>query len=110
MTLKISRRAYAEMFGPTTGDRIRLADTDLLIEIERDFSSYFRIASTMLQAARLHEIAASSGASMADVFDVVNAFDAIGLIEWQPRTPRGGEPVEEPKSGLFQRLRKSLKR
>jgi len=80
------------------------------IEIERDFSSYFRIASTMLQAARLHEIAASSGASMADVFDVVNAFDAIGLIEWQPRTPRGGEPVEEPKSGLFQRLRKSLKR
>jgi hypothetical protein len=80
------------------------------IEIERDFSSYFRIASTMLQAARLHEIAATSGASMADVFDVVNAFDAIGLIEWQPRTPRGGEPVEEPKSGLFQRLRKSLKR
>ena len=80
------------------------------IEIERDFSSYFRIASTMLQGARLHEIAATSSASMADVFDVVNAFDAIGLIEWQPRTPRGGEPVEEPKSGLFQRLRKSLKR
>lgn len=81
------------------------------IEIERDFSSYFRIASTMLQGARLHEIAATSSASMSDVFDVVNAFDAIGLIEWQPRTPRGsGEPVEEPKSGLFQRLRKSLKR
>jgi urease subunit alpha len=40
MTLKISRRAYAEMFGPTTGDRIRLADTDLLIEIERDFTIY----------------------------------------------------------------------
>ncbi|MBV5295185.1 MAG: urease subunit alpha [Curvibacter lanceolatus] len=32
----ISRRAYAEMFGPTTGDRIRLADTDLIIEIEHD--------------------------------------------------------------------------
>ena len=40
MTLRISRRAYAEMFGPTTGDRIRLADTDLLIEIERDFTVY----------------------------------------------------------------------
>jgi hypothetical protein len=39
------------------------------------------------------------------VFDVVNAFDAIGLIEWQPRTPRGGEPVEEPKRGLFKRLK-----
>ena len=32
----ISRRAYAEMFGPTTGDRIRLADTELFIEIEQD--------------------------------------------------------------------------
>jgi urease subunit alpha len=40
MTLRISRRAYAEMFGPTTGDRIRLADTDLTIEIERDFTVY----------------------------------------------------------------------
>ncbi|MBA5745374.1 hypothetical protein H3289_27675, partial [Escherichia coli] len=33
MTLRLSRRAYAEMFGPTTGDRVRLADTELLIEI-----------------------------------------------------------------------------
>lgn len=80
------------------------------IEIERDFSEYFRIASTMLQPGRLHEIAAASGASMADVFDVVNAYDAIGLIEWQPRAPRGGEPVEEPKQGLLGRLKKSLKR
>jgi urease subunit alpha len=38
--MKISRHAYAEMFGPTLGDRIRLADTDLLIEIERDFTVY----------------------------------------------------------------------
>ena len=29
----LSRRAYAEMFGPTTGDRVRLADTDLFIEV-----------------------------------------------------------------------------
>ena len=36
----IDRRAYAEMFGPTTGDRVRLADTDLLIEVEKDFASY----------------------------------------------------------------------
>jgi len=40
MSLKIGRRAYAEMFGPTTGDRLRLADTELLIEIERDFTIY----------------------------------------------------------------------
>ncbi len=40
MSLRIGRRAYAEMFGPTTGDRVRLADTELLIEIERDFTIY----------------------------------------------------------------------
>jgi urease subunit alpha len=38
--MKISRTAYAEMFGPTTGDRIRLADTELWIEIERDSTVY----------------------------------------------------------------------
>ncbi len=40
MTLTLSRQAYAEMFGPTTGDRVRLADTALIIEIERDFTVY----------------------------------------------------------------------
>src|ERR1700744_6785545 len=40
MALKIGRRAYAEMFGPTTGDRLRLADTELFIEVERDFTVY----------------------------------------------------------------------
>jgi len=36
MPLRIERRQYAEMFGPTVGDQIRLGDTDLLIEVERD--------------------------------------------------------------------------
>jgi len=36
----LPRAAYADMFGPTTGDRVRLADTDLFIEIERDFTTY----------------------------------------------------------------------
>jgi urease subunit alpha len=36
----ISRKAYAEMFGPTTGDRFRLADTELFIEIEHDHTTY----------------------------------------------------------------------
>ncbi len=40
MTLHIGRRRYAELFGPTTGDRVRLADTDLIIEIERDLLRY----------------------------------------------------------------------
>ncbi len=38
--MKISRAAYAEMFGPTLGDRVRLADTDLVVEVERDFTTY----------------------------------------------------------------------
>ena len=38
--MKISRRAYAEMYGPTVGDRVRLADTELVIEVERDLTIY----------------------------------------------------------------------
>ncbi|HEY8579654.1 MAG TPA: urease subunit alpha [Beijerinckiaceae bacterium] len=40
MPARISRAAYADMFGPTTGDRIRLADTELFIEVEKDFTIY----------------------------------------------------------------------
>jgi urease subunit alpha len=40
MTTSLSRAAYADMFGPTTGDRVRLADTSLIIEIEKDFTTY----------------------------------------------------------------------
>ncbi|MDC0238702.1 urease subunit alpha [Gammaproteobacteria bacterium] len=36
----LNRRAYAEMYGPTTGDRVRLADTDLMVEVEKDFAVY----------------------------------------------------------------------
>ncbi len=40
MAYKMPRAAYADMFGPTTGDRLRLADTDLIIEVEKDFTTY----------------------------------------------------------------------
>src|SRR6476620_11495597 len=40
MSVKIERSVYADMFGPTTGDRVRLADTDLIIEVEKDFTVY----------------------------------------------------------------------
>src|ERR1700722_9163872 len=40
MPQAMSRAAYAQMFGPTVGDRLRLADTDLIIEVERDFTTY----------------------------------------------------------------------
>ncbi|MFL6711523.1 MAG: urease subunit alpha, partial [Sulfurifustis sp.] len=40
MSLKMDRRAYAEHYGPTVGDRLRLADTALVIEIEKDYTTY----------------------------------------------------------------------
>src|SRR6516162_11217462 len=40
VSTKIRRSVYADMFGPTTGDRVRLADTDLIVEVERDFTTY----------------------------------------------------------------------
>jgi urease subunit alpha len=40
MSLRIPRRQYADLFGPTVGDRVRLADTELWIEVERDFTVY----------------------------------------------------------------------
>ncbi|RDW16431.1 urease subunit alpha [Oceanobacillus arenosus] len=40
MSFKMSRKQYAQMYGPTTGDSIRLADTDLFIQVEKDFTTY----------------------------------------------------------------------
>ncbi|MGI9522888.1 MAG: urease subunit alpha, partial [Hyphomicrobiaceae bacterium] len=40
MALKIGRDAYADMFGPTVGDKVRLADTELFVEVERDLTTY----------------------------------------------------------------------
>ncbi|MEH2210011.1 urease subunit alpha [Nostoc sp.] len=40
MSYRMDRRAYAETYGPTVGDRIRLADTELFIEVEQDFTTY----------------------------------------------------------------------
>src|SRR5471032_3393001 len=80
MTLRIGRRAYAEMFGPTTGDRVRLADTALLIEVERDFTTYGEevkfgggkvIRDGMGQSQRVH----------ADVVDTV-VTNALILDHW----------------------------
>jgi urease subunit alpha len=40
MAIRINRASYAGMYGPTTGDRVRLADTELFIEVERDLTVY----------------------------------------------------------------------
>ena len=40
MAISLSRKIYADMYGPTTGDRVRLADTELFIEVEKDLTEY----------------------------------------------------------------------
>ena len=40
MSYKIDRKTYAQTYGPTTGDRLRLADTELFIEVEKDLTTY----------------------------------------------------------------------
>ncbi|MDB5798802.1 MAG: ureC [Paucimonas sp.] len=77
---RISRQAYAEMYGPTVGDRIRLADTELFIEIEKDYATYGEevkfgggkvIRDGMGQSQRAHQ----------DVMDTVIT-NAVILDHW----------------------------
>jgi hypothetical protein len=51
----LDRRAYAEMYGPTVGDRVRLGDTELLIEVERDYTVY-GWPTNALAIRRCHDI------------------------------------------------------
>lgn len=77
------------------------------LEIARDYPHYARISAAMMQPARLHEIAATCGCSMGEVFAVVNAYDAIGCLKKTPRPSRHAEPeAEKPRSTFLQRLRK----
>ncbi|MEO6022355.1 MAG: urease subunit alpha [Burkholderiales bacterium] len=80
MTRRMDRHAYAEMFGPTVGDQVRLADTDLWIEVEKDFTIYGEevkfgggkvIRDGMGQSQRLHK----------DVVDTVIT-NALILDHW----------------------------
>lgn len=76
------------------------------LDIRRDYPRLSRISTVMMQPLRLHEIVAASGAEMSEVFDVVNAYDAIGMLGWTPRPPRHTEVAETGLSGFMQRLRK----
>jgi hypothetical protein len=73
-------------------------------QIEHDYPNHLRIATAMTHPAKLNEIAAASGAPMGDVFAMVNAYDAIGLIDVERRLPRHDTPASS--SGLLARLRK----
>lgn len=77
------------------------------LEIDDSMPRQQRIATAMVRARRLDEISEISRASMADVFEAISAFDAIGHVEWAPLTERGSAT---PNSGehlqsLVSRLR-----
>jgi urease subunit alpha len=89
MPIEMSRRAYAGMFGPTTGDRIRLADTDLMIEIESDHTVYGEevkfgggkvIRDGMGQSQRSRDEGAAGGAVDTVITNVV-VLDHWGIVK-----------------------------
>jgi hypothetical protein len=76
------------------------------VSAEPEFRDHGAIVRQMTdKPARLNEIAADAGASMDAVFNLVNAYEAIGLIEWTPRQRRHDPlPEDERKSGLLGKL------
>ena len=57
MSYKIDRNTYAQTYGPTTGDRVRLADTELFIEVEKDRRRNFYSRQVVLYPFKAHNIA-----------------------------------------------------
>jgi hypothetical protein len=69
------------------------------LSVYGEYKKQYRIATMMLRPLRLHEIARKADAKMVEVFDVINAYDAIGLLEWEPRKSRYAEAaVEKPRA------------
>ncbi|MFI4970056.1 MAG: hypothetical protein ACHP7D_07600 [Lysobacterales bacterium] len=62
------------------------------LPFDGDYRRYYRVAAAMLRPGRLEQIARTAQAPMEDVFDMVNACDAIGSLEWTPRRSRYAAP------------------
>jgi len=86
------------------GGRYKLKDG---AQVEIEVPTHARIGNVMRDMAKLNEIAAVSGASMTEVFDVINAYEAIHALETERRQPRYSETTDTG-GGLFSKLRKSL--
>jgi urease subunit alpha len=83
MSVKLARRSYANKFGPTTGDRIRLGDMDLFIEIEKDFAVYgeetaFGTGKTFRQGMAFNDLATSKTKVPALDLVITNAI----IVDW----------------------------
>ncbi len=77
------------------------------VDVEHEFHAHGPIGHAMLRPTRLHEIAQNSTATMDQVFDIVNAYDAVGYLEWTPRPSRYTKPDEK---GLFSKIKSKFTR
>lgn len=67
------------------------------VQVAADFHAHGAIAAALATPARLHEIVATTGASMEQVFDMVNAYDTIGRLRWTPRQRLAAQAPAETK-------------
>ena len=86
MSFKMSRKQYAEMFGPTTGDAVRLADTNLFIQVEKDFTTYgeemvFGGGKVIRDGMGQHPLAAREDGVPDAVITNVIIFDYTGIVK-----------------------------
>ncbi|SDO36712.1 urease subunit alpha [Halobacillus aidingensis] len=105
MSFEMSRKQYAEMFGPTTGDAVRLADTELFIEVEKDYTTYgdevkFGGGKVIRDGMGQHPLATSDEAvdlviTNAVILDHSGIFKAdIGVKEgWISAIGKAGNPL-----------------
>ncbi len=80
MSYRISRKAYAEMFGPTVGDKVRLGDTGLWISVEKDFAVYGEEVKFGGGKSIRDGQAQGSGVSQADALDLV--ITGVLVLDW----------------------------
>lgn len=86
MSFKMSRKQYAEMFGPTTGDAVRLADTNLFIQIEKDFTTYgeemvFGGGKVIRDGMGQHPLAVREDGVADTIITNVIIFDYTGIVK-----------------------------
>src|SRR5271167_2019915 len=103
MSLQISRRQYADLYGPTTGDRVRLADTELFIEIEQDLTTpgdeaKFGGGKVLRDGMGQSASATSEAAVLDSVITNAVVVDSLGIIKADVGI-RGGRIVGVGKAG-----------
>jgi len=84
--VKLDRAAYARLYGPTTGDRLRLADTELIVEIEHDFASYgdeitFGGGKVIRDGMGQHPVATRAEGVLDTVITNAVVIDASGIVK-----------------------------